>query len=73
MLFRSANRELVAHADNGWILPDGTVPDVTDLGALRNRADGIGDHNRQWVSEHALFPQAVDLFVQRLKALSTSR
>ena len=67
-----ANRELVAHGDNGWILPGGTLPSVTDLGGLRERADRIGEHNRQWVSEHALFPQAVDQFVQRLKVLSAS-
>ena len=68
-----ANRELVAHGDNGWILPPGAEITAQDLTALRERAEAIGEHNRAWVSMHAIFPQDVDQFVQRLKQLQEGR
>ncbi|MBL8327710.1 MAG: glycosyltransferase [Rubrivivax sp.] len=63
-----ANRELVTHGRNGWICPDGQLPTAAELDALRARADAIGDANREWISRHALFAQAVERFVARLYA-----
>jgi hypothetical protein len=33
-------------------------------------ADAAGAANRAWVAEHALFPPAVERFLQRLRELS---
>lgn len=61
-----ANRELVQHGDNGAIVADGDGPVLAPLLA---RADDIAAHNRAWVQQHALFPQAVQRFLARLQAL----
>lgn len=64
-----ANRELVRDGDNGLIVADDGKPLAPRLEALRTRAGAIAEANRRWVSDHALFPQAVDRFVARLQAL----
>jgi len=66
-----ANRELVTHGENGWILAEGASPSMDELKPLAARGDVVGQHNRQWVGEHALFPKAVDQFVQRLVQLQS--
>jgi glycosyltransferase involved in cell wall biosynthesis len=68
-----ANRELVTHGDNGFIVPAGAEITAQDLAALRERADAVGERNRAWVAAHAIFPQAVDQFVQRLVQLQKGR
>ncbi|MEN9630843.1 MAG: hypothetical protein RJA10_4071, partial [Pseudomonadota bacterium] len=64
-----ANRELVRHGDNGWIVGDDALPSASDLGALLPRAGAIASDNRAWVRQHALFSPAVQAFVERLRAL----
>jgi glycosyltransferase involved in cell wall biosynthesis len=64
-----ANRELVRHGDNGWIVDDGDAPEG-DFLALMPRAESIASANRQWVAEHALFGPCVQAFMARLQALA---
>jgi glycosyltransferase involved in cell wall biosynthesis len=66
-----ANRELVQDGRNGLILADGELPGRERLAPLAHRADAVSAGLHQWVAEHALFPQAVADYVQRLQALST--
>ena len=63
-----ANRELVQHAQNGWICSDGQLPTASDLEALLARKDAISAANREWVMTHAMFGDAVERFVARLYA-----
>lgn len=63
-----ANRELVAHGQNGWVSPDGQVPSANDLETLLPRRDAISQANRDWVLTHAMFADAVERFVARLYA-----
>jgi L-malate glycosyltransferase len=68
-----ANRELVHDGDNGWIVPDQTMPAAaaaSKLSSLLLRADSIAEHNRAWVAQHALFGPSVAAFLQRLQALA---
>jgi L-malate glycosyltransferase len=65
-----ANRELVRHADNGLIVPDGATPDLAALQACALRADSIAASNRAWVQQHALFPPCVQAFADRLAGLA---
>ncbi|MBP6339372.1 MAG: glycosyltransferase [Vitreoscilla sp.] len=65
-----ANRELVRDGDNGLILAASEAPTRERLAPLAHRADAVSASLRQWVGEHALFPQAVEAYVQRLQALS---
>ena len=64
-----ANRELVRHGDNGWIVGDGVPLSASDLQMLLPRAAAIASDNRAWVRQHALFSPAVQAFVERLRAL----
>jgi len=64
-----ANRELVRHADNGWIAPGTTLPHAADLAPLAARAAEIAAANHAWVAEHALFAPCVDAFLARVEAL----
>ena len=76
-----ANRELVRHGDNGWIVSDGEAGNGIGIGnsginehapaafhILLPAADTISAANRQWVSDHALFGPCVRAFVARLQA-----
>jgi len=63
-----ANRELVQHGANGWILAsDDTVLQALDT--LLPQALRIAEHNHRWVADHALFGPCVDRFVARLQVL----
>jgi len=64
-----ANRELVRHADNGWIAPGTTLPHAADLAPLAARADAIAADHHAWVARHALFGPCVDAFLARVEAL----
>lgn len=64
-----ANRELVRHGDNGWIVPDGADASA-GFAALLPRADAIAAANRAWVADHALFGPSVQAFMARLQALA---
>lgn len=61
-----ANRELVADGRNGLIVPDGGCLDAAAFRAMQERADAAARTNRAWISQQAIFPQAVERFVQRL-------
>ena len=65
-----ANQELVRSGDNGCIVPPQTGLDITVLESLRQRAADIARRNRDWVQAHALFPPAVQRFMQQLHARS---
>lgn len=65
-----ANRELVQDGINGVILQDGQVLDSASLQPLAQRADAVARELHEWVAEHALFPEAVSRYVQRLEALT---
>jgi len=64
-----ANRELVEHGRNGWIVADGRPPALAELQALCGRGDAIAAANRAWVQSNALFAPAVEHFVARLRAI----
>ncbi|WP_396267906.1 glycosyltransferase [Ideonella sp.] len=64
-----ANRELVQDGVNGLILGAGAVLSPSQLQPLALRGDEISLGLHRWVAEHALFPQAVASYVQRLQAL----
>jgi len=64
-----ANRELVRHGDNGWIVADGGAADA-GFSTLLARADAIAQANRQWVAAHALFGPSVQAFLQQLQAVA---
>ena len=68
-----ANRELVEHGRNGWIMQPGAAASVADLQALRARADEIADHNRAWVAAHGLFEPCIDRLLVRLLELAPAR
>jgi glycosyltransferase involved in cell wall biosynthesis len=61
-----ANRELVTHGVNGWIVA--AAPNVSDLEGLAVRAAGIASDNHAWVRANAMFEPCVERFVARLKA-----
>ena len=67
-----ANRELVRHGDNGWIVRNGA--DATAAAAastaLLPRGDAIAGANRAWVASQALFGPSVQAFLARLQALA---
>lgn len=68
-----ANRELVRDGDNGLIVPDGALPGIAALDALRSRGAAVAEANRAWVAAHALFAPAVQRFVERLRAIEAGR
>jgi glycosyltransferase involved in cell wall biosynthesis len=65
-----ANRELVTDGRNGLILADGELPSRGRLRSLAERADEVAAELHDWVGRHALFPAAVQTYVQRLEALT---
>lgn len=65
-----ANRELVQDGVNGLILGAGAMLSPSQLQPLALRGDEISLGLHRWVAEHALFPQAVAGYVQRLQALT---
>lgn len=65
-----ANRELVTDGRNGLILADGELPSRARLRPLAERADAVAAELHDWVGRHALFPAAVQAYVQRLEALT---
>lgn len=77
----AANRELIESSRNGIVLADGECPQAaqlhtqlqTQLQTLLPQADSIAAQNRAWVAAHAMFPAAVERFVQRLAKLSAPR
>jgi L-malate glycosyltransferase len=64
-----ANRELVRHGDNGWILHEEERLSMQTLTALLGRSIAISRANRDWVAEHALFGPCVERFVERLREI----
>jgi glycosyltransferase involved in cell wall biosynthesis len=64
-----ANRELVRHGEQGWIVGDGELPRAADLRRLLPRADRIAADHRAWVQAHALFEPAVERFLARLREI----
>ena len=68
-----ANRELVEHGRNGWIMPPDAAASIADLQALRARADEIADYNRAWVAAHGLFEPCIDRLLVRLLELAPAR
>lgn len=64
-----ANRELVRDGVNGVIAGGDAAATAAAMQALAARADAIGAANRQWIAEHAIFPQAVERLLARLHAL----
>ncbi|MDZ7813105.1 MAG: glycosyltransferase [Ideonella sp.] len=64
-----ANRELVQDGLNGLILADGQLLEPNRLQPLAQRADEVALELHHWVGQHALFPEAVNRYVQRLEAL----
>lgn len=68
-----ANRELVEHGQNGWIVQPGAGASVADLHALWARAGAIADQNRAWVAAHGLFEPCIDRLLARLRDLAPAR
>lgn len=65
-----ANRELVTHGINGWVMGGEDAPAhgafLTALPRLQQRATDIAAHNRDWIQRHGLFPQQVARFLDDL-------
>jgi glycosyltransferase involved in cell wall biosynthesis len=68
----AANRELVIDGRNGLVLADGEKPSRDRLAPLARQADAVAAELHHWVAEHAMFPQAVEAYVRRLRALSAT-
>lgn len=64
-----ANRELVHDGINGVIAADSPLSAIATIQRLAPRAPQIAAANRAWIAGHALFPQAVERFLQRLDDL----
>lgn len=64
-----ANRELVRHGDNGFIVSESGSLSRTALCAMAERAGEIGQANRQWVARHGLFAPGVASFLARLRQI----
>jgi glycosyltransferase involved in cell wall biosynthesis len=64
-----ANRELVRHADNGFIVADSALLQTSELQTCAAHAERIAAHNRAWVQQHALFAPCVQAFAARLATL----
>lgn len=64
-----ANRELVDDGHNGLILAEGELPTRARLAPLAAHADAVGADLQEWVGLHALFPDSVQTYVQRLEQL----
>lgn len=67
-----ANRELVDDGHNGLILAEGELPSRTRLAPLAAHADAVGADLQEWVGLHALFPDSVQAYVQRLEQLGAA-
>ena len=65
-----ANRELVRHGHNGWLVSADLLPTVADLHGLKGRLDAIARANHAWVGHHGLFAPGVQAFLGRLQALA---
>ena len=66
-----ANRELVRHGENGWIVGEvGALSQALDR--LAPKAASIAQANHEWVRQHALFEPCVQRFVERLRELEAS-
>ncbi len=74
-----ANRELVEHGRNGWIVNDavdaGNTADesIAALPDLLARADDIAHHNRAWVAANGLMAPGMDRLLARLHELAPQR
>lgn len=68
-----ANHELVRDGHNGLILADGELPGRERLQPLAARADAVAAELHDWVGSHALFPASVQIYLQRLRALTPPR
>jgi len=64
-----ANRELVEHGVNGWIVGEGAGARPEDLAPLLAGRDDIAARNRAWVAEHGLFEPAIDALLARLGSM----
>jgi glycosyltransferase involved in cell wall biosynthesis len=64
-----ANRELVRDGINGVIADGDADAVVFKIRQLAARAAQVACDNRAWIATHALFPDAVARFVERLHAL----
>ncbi|UFU11092.1 glycosyltransferase [Ideonella dechloratans] len=67
-----ANRELVDDGRNGVILAEGELPTRARLAPLAAHADAVGADLQEWVGLHALFPDSVQAYVQRLEQLGAA-
>lgn len=67
-----ANRELVDDGRNGLILAQGELPARARLAPLAAHADAVGADLQEWVGLHALFPDSVQAYVQRLEQLGAA-
>ena len=68
-----ANRELVEHGHNGWILQGGADVTLAELQALRARSVDIAQRNRAWVTAHGLFEPCIARLLTRLRELAHAR
>ena len=55
---------------NGLILVEGELPTRARLAPLAAHADAVGAGLQEWVGLHALFPDSVQTYVQRLEQIS---
>jgi hypothetical protein len=65
----AASRELVRDGINGVIADGDPAAVVRKIQQIATRAADVARDLRAWVAAHALFPQAVARFVERLHAL----
>ncbi len=65
-----ANRELVRHGENGWIVASAGDLPAAELEPLLRRAATIAAHNRDWVGRNALFGPCVERFVASLRSIA---
>ncbi|MCW5656391.1 MAG: glycosyltransferase [Burkholderiaceae bacterium] len=68
-----ANRELVTDGVNGVIAHGDATAVAAAIQAIAPRAGQIAQANRLWIAEHAIFPQAIGRFLDRLSELESAR
>jgi glycosyltransferase involved in cell wall biosynthesis len=66
-----ANRELVRHGENGFVIEAVHDDAAAMLEALARRAADAARSNREWVEAHARFDVSVAAFVERLRAIDS--
>lgn len=65
-----ANHELLGPGRHGLVLTDAALPDAARLRSMLPPGAVPCTDNRAWIETHAMFPAAVERFVERLQRIS---